>query len=86
MFRRDVMDAHVDWLRALGCPVMLIGEDSRAWRDAESGETILDPVLSPHALGEPWRQWDWNTVPVGERVDGLSMQARVAVWRYCGVQ
>lgn len=80
-FEMAVMAGHVEWLRGLGCPILLIAEQARHWRDGTGNAFDPMPVAADLDLGAPWRGWSWETIPENERSDGVVMHAKIGAWR-----
>lgn len=63
-FADSVMRSHIDWLKSLACPVLLLTDLQRQYR---KGDTIkVENALPEMDLGIQLDDWLWEVAPPGE--------------------
>jgi hypothetical protein len=79
-FCRDVVRAHLDYLRGFECPVCLITERGREIVAPDGGVLRIEDALFGVSLPDDGETWPWDLAPVGEvsRRYGIRNQ----VWGY----
>lgn len=79
LFSKNVLKAHVSWLRNQKTKVLLISDISREyWLDGELLEAVSSlPELD---LPQPEETWAWDIAPKGEADKDISIQHNVAAW------
>ncbi|MFN4163962.1 MAG: hypothetical protein ACK4GK_05280 [Ferrovibrio sp.] len=83
-FGRAILQAHLDGLRALACPVGLAADARRIWR-SRAGEVVMsENALLGLELPAPQREWRWPVAPRGEIDNESSLDITVQTLRWRG--
>lgn len=73
-----LQNIHVDWMRDLDCPALIISDLERIY---DEGDTHTRELAIPGLdLGDPLHQWDWHIAPKGEIRRGLSLTHKVGAF------
>lgn len=85
-FGRAILQAHLDGLRAMACPVGLAADARRIWR-SRAGEVVMsENALLGLELPAPEREWRWPVAPRGEIDNESSLDITVQALRWNGAQ
>jgi len=77
---RLLATAHLNGLKALGCPVLIIADIERVYE--ENGQEIdREPALPPDLLDMPYKSWWWDIAPKGEANRTINIRHHVGAWR-----
>lgn len=80
-FGRAILHAHLDGLAALGCPVGLVTDRMRLWRN-RAGELVLqESAVLDVLLPAPDQTWHWPLAPRGEIDPELALDMEVIAAR-----
>jgi hypothetical protein len=83
-FGRAILQAHLDGLRALACPVGLAADARRIWR-SRAGEVVMsENALLGLELPAAEREWRWPVAPRGEIDNESSLDITVQALRWNG--
>lgn len=75
---RALQNIHVDWLRDLDCPTLIISDIERIY---DEGDTHTRELAIPGLdLGKPLQTWDWHIAPKGEISRSLSLTHKVGAF------
>ncbi|HEX6957449.1 MAG TPA: hypothetical protein VF194_05630 [Ferrovibrio sp.] len=76
-FGRQIIRAHLDGLASLSCPVALVSDALRIWRN-KAGEPVMDEsALLGMRLPSPVKEWNWLLAPRGEIDPATALELRV---------
>lgn len=78
-FAEQVAQAHLDWLKNLKTPVLLICDRERYYYEGEQQVACEQTAQGP---GKPQMSWLWDVAPKGEAGKNISIQHRVRVYRF----
>ena len=75
-----LMEQHIRWLKALNCPVLVVGDIER---NLISDYTIADTevIIATNSLDQPFDTWVWDIAPKGEIHKDMSFSHKVGAWR-----
>lgn len=80
-FGRAILQAHLHGLMGFGCPVGLVADARRIWRN-RAGETVLsESAVLEVPLPLPEKQWFWPVAPRGEIDDEAGLEITVQASR-----
>jgi hypothetical protein len=81
---RAILRAHLDGLATLGCPVALVTDRMRLWRDREGAVVLQENAVLDIALPPPEQSWRWSLAPHGEIDADLALDMDVIAARLPG--
>lgn len=85
-FGRAILQAHLDGLHAMACPVGLATDARRIWR-SRAGEVVMsENALLGLELPPAEREWRWPVAPRGEIDNESSLDITVQALRWNGAQ
>lgn len=65
-FGRAILQAHLQALSAFACPVGLVVDAARIWRNRSSELVMRESAVLELSLPTPQREWYWPVAPRGE--------------------
>lgn len=80
-FGRAILQAHLQGLRGFGCPVGLVADARRIWRN-RAGEVVLsESAVLDVTLPAAEKTWSWPVAPRGEIDNETGLEIRVEASR-----
>jgi hypothetical protein len=77
-----VLRNHLEFLRKLKVPCLLISDFQRSYRSVEGQITQRESSIWGLRLQRPCIHWTWNLAPLGERSKDFSVELEVGIWQF----